>query len=105
MTHRLAFYATRGFVPSNESGLVIDHICNVPLCCNPEHLQAITQRENVMRGNGICAKNAAKTTCSRGHDFTPENTYSYTRKGAPRRACRKCMAENMAKLRRIRGYH
>jgi hypothetical protein len=31
-------------------GLVLDHLCRVRNCCNPDHLEPITQRENVKRG-------------------------------------------------------
>lgn len=31
-------------------GLVIDHLCSVKSCINPLHLEAITQRENCIRG-------------------------------------------------------
>ena len=31
-------------------GLVIDHKCRNRLCCNPDHLEAVTQAVNVQRG-------------------------------------------------------
>lgn len=31
-------------------GLVIDHLCRTPACCNPAHLEPVTQAENVRRG-------------------------------------------------------
>lgn len=30
--------------------LVLDHLCNNPRCVNPEHLEPVTQAENVRRG-------------------------------------------------------
>lgn len=45
MTHRVAWMARAGRpVPAEHD---IDHICNVPLCCNPAHLQPVVHEENV----------------------------------------------------------
>ena len=42
--HRLAWMLTNGPIPE---GKVIMHTCDVPLCCNPAHLRAATQAENL----------------------------------------------------------
>jgi hypothetical protein len=65
----------------------VDHLCRVRDCVNPEHLEAVTRRENLMRGNTRTAQRAAQTHCVHGHEFTPQNTY-IKRNGC--RACRKC---------------
>jgi hypothetical protein len=67
--------------------LEIDHLCFVRHCLNPDHLEAVTGRINILRSTGRGAANARKETCVNGHDFTPENTYR-TRDG--KRACREC---------------
>ena len=67
-------------------GFQIDHLCRNPRCVNPLHLEAVTSRENTLRGNTIPAANAVKTHCKRGHEFTPENTWTY--RGL--RYCRQC---------------
>lgn len=41
--HRLAFEITRGQIPD---GLVIDHLCHVTTCVNPDHLIPATRQEN-----------------------------------------------------------
>lgn len=46
--HRVAY--ERGVGPIPE-GLVIDHLCRVPSCVNPDHLEAVTHWENLRRGN------------------------------------------------------
>jgi hypothetical protein len=44
--HVVAYELHIGPIPA---GLVIDHLCRVRVCCNPEHLEAVTQAENVRR--------------------------------------------------------
>lgn len=48
LAHRFAFELIYGPVPE---GLVLDHLCRNHACCNPLHLEAVTQKENVRRGN------------------------------------------------------
>lgn len=81
--HRVMY---RLFVGPIPDGMVLDHLCRVPLCANPAHLEAVSQRTNVLRGGAPAALNAAKTHCFRGHPFTPENTVTDGR----RRRCRAC---------------
>lgn len=69
--HRVAYEIMVGPIPE---GLELDHLCRNPACCNPSHLDPVTHRTNLMRGNGACARNARKTHCPKGHEYTPENT-------------------------------
>lgn len=85
--HRVAYEMAHGAIPD---GLVIDHLCRTTLCVNPDHLEPVTQAENIMRGVAPTALNARKTHCKRGHEFTPENTYVMTNGG---RTCRTCARE------------
>lgn len=50
--HRWAWEELRGPIPD---GLVLDHLCRRPLCVNPDHLEVVTQRENIRRGNSPIA--------------------------------------------------
>jgi len=45
-THRVTYEAMVAEIPE---GLVIDHLCERPICCNPYHLEPVTQRENTRR--------------------------------------------------------
>lgn len=85
LAHRFVYELLVGPIPE---GLQIDHLCRVRACCNPDHLEAVTQRENLLRGAGHPAVNAAKTHCVNGHEFTPENTYVW-HGGRHCRACRR----------------
>jgi len=71
LSHRYAYHVLIGPIPD---GLVIDHLCRNPPCVNPAHLEAVTHRENTLRGNGACAVHARKTQCPRGHPYDEANT-------------------------------
>lgn len=90
LAHRFAHELLRGPIPA---GLQVDHRCRVRNCVNPDHLEAVTGWENLLRGNTPAARNAAKTHCSQGHEFAPENTYlAPPNKNNPNgfRTCRQC---------------
>lgn len=61
-------------VGPTPKGYERDHLCRVPACCRPDHLEAVTHQENVLRGVSPAAKAAARTHCGRGHPYSPENT-------------------------------
>lgn len=106
--HRLAWEVAHGRpVPA---GLVIDHLCHNShptcednsdclhrRCVNPSHLEAVPSAVNIMRGKGFGPANDSKTHCSRGHEFTSENTYF--RPDRYGRICRICRDEALAKGR------
>ena len=53
--HRWSYQHHIGPVPE---GLVLDHLCRVRHCVNPDHLEPVTSRENTLRGEGFAAVNA-----------------------------------------------
>lgn len=95
-THRFAYEVFVGPIPA---GLVIDHLCSQRACCNPDHLEPVTMRENGMRGDTPQARNAAKTHCTEGHPLAPENLIPSNLKQG-RRACLTC---HRARMQRMRG--
>lgn len=48
LAHRWSFEHFNGPIPE---GLVIDHLCCISLCVNPDDLDAVTQEVNVQRGS------------------------------------------------------
>lgn len=130
--HRFAYRLLVGAIPD---GTELDHLCRVPPCVNPRHLEAVTHQVNILRGESPAAHHArkkrcgcgaefvrigqqrsclacrslanrrwraanippgigrggagrAKTECSRGHAYTPENTYRNPKTGT--RDCKEC---------------
>lgn len=82
--HRIAYIVLVG---DPGPGLVLDHLCRTPSCCNPAHLEPVSQHENVIRGVGPCALNAKKTHCLRGHALDGDNLVVHK---DGRRECREC---------------
>ena len=81
--HIVSYLIHKGPIPE---GLEIDHKCRTTNCIRPSHLQAVTHRENMLRGNTIVAIQTAKTHCLRGHPLSGENLYIY----ADHRGCLTC---------------
>jgi hypothetical protein len=91
--HRLAYEFTLGAIPP---GCGIDHVCHnrdasCPggmcshrICCNPAHLEAVTDRINWSRSPN---NPRHRTHCPRNHPYDEANT-RYRATG--RRGCRKC---------------
>lgn len=91
VAHIWFYKRAKGPIPE---GLELDHLCRVRACVNPDHFEAVTHEENILRGVSPTAINARKTHCDHGHKFTPENTYvrpSNTRT----RECRICRRESV----------
>ena len=86
-THRVAYEYARGEIPE---GLVIDHLCRDRACCNPDHMEVVTNRENSLRGDTHAARNAAKTHCLKGHPLSGANLYVNPKGGRRWRYCRSC---------------
>ena len=84
--HKFAYEVNRGKVPE---GLTLDHLCRNRKCVNPNHLEPVTQKENLMRGNSIQAMNSKKTHCNKGHSLSGDNLYIHNNK----RYCKICTNE------------
>lgn len=94
MAHRVAYELAHGPIPD---GLEPDHLCRVRHCVRPDHLEAVTRRENILRGIGPTAVNARKTHCLRGHLFDADNTGASQH--PPQRVCRACDRETQRRYK------
>lgn len=74
-------------------GLVIDHLCRNRACCKPSHLQAVTQKENLLRGENRNFVTQRTGFCARGHEM---NLHGKQAKDGRTRcnACRKLRRRN-----------
>lgn len=90
---RLLYQLDRGPIPL---GLQIDHLCRQRLCVNPWHLEPVTCKENINRGEtGSVAgqqshnRSLTRTHCRRGHPYN-----------GSRHLCRVCTKVNLDRYRR-----
>ncbi|KKM73271.1 hypothetical protein LCGC14_1412210 [marine sediment metagenome] len=90
LSHRFYWEQINGVIPK---GLELDHLCRNPACVNPQHIEAVTHRENVLRGRSpeiMRQHQLSKTHCLRGHPYDDENTHIRPANGE--RVCRACQA-------------
>jgi hypothetical protein len=103
--HRLVYAERVGPIPK---GMQLNHTCHSAdascaggptckhrRCVNPAHLEPVTPKENVKRGNSLVNAKANQTHCIHGHEFTEENTY--IRKNGCR-VCKECRRINLRRL-------
>ena len=94
------FHATH-FRRGGARGLVVDHLCRKRRCCNPDHLEQVTQAENIRRGDlpdATGATRRAMTHCRRGHPLSGDNLY-HRPQDPSRRHCRACQKMREAACR------
>lgn len=95
--HRVLYELTVGQVPE---GLDLDHLCRNRACVRQDHLEPVTRRVNVLRGETLPAANAAKTHCPKGHPYSGANLgWDRSKNG---RVCRACKAEQQRRIRAAR---
>ena len=99
--HRFSYEHFNGKIPD---GATIDHLCRIRCCVNPKHLEAVPNRENILRGSGGSAANHKKTHCLKGHEFSQENTrFELTKRwGTVRRICLICYSAAYRKHNKIK---
>jgi len=99
--HRLSY--EMHFHVTIPKGMTIDHVkargCTSTLCVNPHHLEVVTQKVNVLRGDGTAAIHAKVTHCPYGHPYSEENTYLSSKGHRQCNICRRyCAKKQKIKL-------
>ena len=88
MAHRVAWFVECGDLPEVDGRFVFDHVCRNRWCCNAQHLELVTNQENVRRG-----MEGSKALCVNGHAFTTENIYSPPGARSQQRHCKQCVRD------------
>ncbi len=89
--HRLVYRLLQDDI---DQELELDHLCRLRCCVNPDHMQQVSHRENVLRGVSVIADRAQSTHCKHGHLLSGDNlrmrekTVGYTKYQT--RVCREC---------------
>lgn len=94
LAHRGVYNLLKGEIPP---GMQLDHLCRTRLCVNPNHMEVVTQQENIRRGK-TGENMRSRTHCRRGHEYNEENT-AHPRKNPKWRDCKLCRKINGAKSR------
>lgn len=87
--HRITYLLLHGDI---NSELTIDHLCRNHFCVNPEHLEQVSIKTNILRGEGVCANNSRKKYCVNGHPLFGENLVIRSNNG---RRCKTCHREGV----------
>ena len=92
--HRVSYQIHIGEI---KEGMVIHHKCRNPKCCNPEHLEQVTVKQNA---EYTIHKNSLKTHCPQGHEYSIDNLVKSTLNRRVCKICHKLKSREMLPSRR-----
>lgn len=95
--HRVSYFLRHGAI---DPEMVIDHLCRNRACVNPDHLEQVTQKTNVRRGD--LAVRLRTGICALGHSITGENAMPQGKKANRTPICRSCNRDYMREYMRNR---
>ena len=95
LAHRLSLEFNGEKLSEN---LTVDHLCKNTSCVNPQHLEQVSLKENLLRGNSLSAINARKEFCKRGHSLI--GCRIKIANGGIQRICRVCSSDADRKRRK-----
>lgn len=79
LAHRVSYELLKDDIPD---GLQLDHLCRNRACVNPDHLEAVTNRENILRSKLF------RDRCPKGHLYDKITKEGY-------RGCNICHKKQM----------
>lgn len=106
--HRWSFLDAGGVIPD---GMNLDHKCHTEdeacpggecrhrSCVNPDHLEAVTQMENMLRGRSAAAITLRTGVCQNGHPFEGDNVRVRAHHPRKNRECVQCNRERSRRWR------
>jgi hypothetical protein len=100
LAHRVAYVLFKGPIPRGRD-IQVDHLCRVRDCVNPDHLELVTRRDNILRGVSPLANSARARFCCRGHAKIEANLF-ISKDG--RKRCLLCKRIRANRNYRVGGY-
>lgn len=89
LAHRVSYMILVGHIPDS---LVLDHICRNRHCCNPDHLRAVTQRDNALAPGSESVPAATTWTFSRATTPAPAASVRSSGTGRDGRSAQRSVA-------------
>lgn len=99
--HRFSYELFKGEIPK---GFDLDHLCRNRSCVNPDHLEIVTRKVNLLRGDlSTNNHNKKKTHCPKGHEFKESNLAKWELAHG-KRSCIICNRNNDKRCRDKKDY-
>jgi hypothetical protein len=71
LAHKLQY--VKHYKRAIPRGMCVYHKCRNVWCINPEHLELVSKKTAMLRGDNAASRNSVKTHCRQGHPFEGRN--------------------------------